>query len=230
MKQELAQWKHLFKLDPDRVISDAALERICLSGTDAVMVGGSSGVTFDNTVDLLYRVRQFEVPVVLEVSEQDAIVPGFDLYLVPLVLNTEQGKWIVGEQHRAIKQFGQMIPWSVIVPEGYVILNKQSKVAERTGANVDLDADDLAAYAEMADHLLSLPVLYLEYSGRFGDMALVKRTRETLEHARLFYGGGIDNVDKARQALTAADTIIVGNAIYDDLEQALQTVAAANEI
>lgn len=73
---QLEQWRHVFKLDPDRELSDEALERICLSGTDAVMVGGSSGVTFDNTVDLLARIRRYEVPCVLEVSEQEAIVPG----------------------------------------------------------------------------------------------------------------------------------------------------------
>lgn len=62
MHLRMEQWKHIFKLDPDRDISDDALERVCLSGTDAVMVGGSTGVTFDNTVDLLARIRRYEVP------------------------------------------------------------------------------------------------------------------------------------------------------------------------
>ena len=81
---DIRKWKHVFKLDPDRDISDAALDRLCLSGTDAILVGGSSGVTFDNTVDLLARIRQYEVPVVLEISNQEAIVPGFDLFLFRL--------------------------------------------------------------------------------------------------------------------------------------------------
>jgi putative glycerol-1-phosphate prenyltransferase len=222
----LLKWRHLFKLDPDREIGDAALEAVCLSGTDAIIVGGTSGVTYDNTVGLLSRIRRFEVPCVLEVSDREAIVPGFDLYLVPVVLNTNRGEWIVGEQQRAIRRFGGMIPWEWIVPEGYVILNAESEAARKTGAVPPDGADDLKAYAEIAERLFSLPILYLEYSGRFGDMDLVRQVKRSLRHARLFYGGGIDDADKAVRAAQAADTIIVGNAVYGDLEAALTTVEA----
>ncbi len=59
--KHLRQWRHIFKLDPEKSISDSALERICTSGTDAIMVGGSSGVTFNNTVELLSRIRTHPV-------------------------------------------------------------------------------------------------------------------------------------------------------------------------
>ena len=92
MQQQSAiyeQWKHVFKLDPDREISDEALEAVCMSGTDAVIVGGSSGVNYENTVDLMSRIRRYEVPCALEVSNEESAVPGFDHYFIPLVLNTE---------------------------------------------------------------------------------------------------------------------------------------------
>ncbi|MNN82829.1 Heptaprenylglyceryl phosphate synthase [compost metagenome] len=81
----------------------------------------------------------------------------------------------------------------------------------------------------MADRLLHCPIFYMEYSGTFGDMALVARMKGLLKDARLFYGGGIDSPEKAYQAAEAAHTIIVGNAIYDQLEQALATVQAVRE-
>ncbi|WNR44741.1 heptaprenylglyceryl phosphate synthase [Paenibacillus roseipurpureus] len=221
---DIRKWKHVFKLDPDRDISDEALDRLCLSGTDAILVGGSSGVTFDNTVDLLARIRQYEVPVVLEISNQEAIVPGFDLFLIPVVLNADDPKWIVGQHHEALKEYGALLNWDEIVAEGYIILNKEATAAQLTSARTDLDAKDVAAYARMADKLFHMPIVYVEYSGAFGDMELVRRTRQVLEHARLFYGGGIDSIEKAAQAAEAADTIVVGNIIYSDLEQALQTV------
>ncbi|MNQ74084.1 Heptaprenylglyceryl phosphate synthase [compost metagenome] len=221
---DIRKWKHVFKLDPDRDISDEALDRLCLSGTDAILVGGSSGVTFDNTVDLLSRIRQYEVPCALEISNQEAIVPGFDLFLIPVVLNADDPKWIVGQHHEALKEYGALLNWDEIVAEGYIILNKDATAAQLTSARTDLDAKDVAAYARMADKLFHMSIVYLEYSGTFGDMELVRRTRQVLENARLLYGGGIDSLEKAQQAAEAADTIVVGNIIYSDLEQALQTV------
>ncbi|MDD9271856.1 heptaprenylglyceryl phosphate synthase [Paenibacillus sp. GCM10023248] len=221
---DIRKWKHVFKLDPDRELTDEALERVCQSGTDAVIVGGSTGVTFDNTVELLARIRQYEVPCVLEISNQEAIVPGFDLFFIPVVLNSEDPDWIVGQHHAALKEYGSMLNWDEIITEGYIILNGEAAAARLTKARADLDARDVAAYARMADKLFNMPIVYLEYSGSFGDLELVRRTGQVLENARLFYGGGIDSLEKAQQAAEAADTIVVGNIIYSDLEQALQTV------
>lgn len=230
MHLRMEEWKHVFKLDPDREIGDEALERICLSGTDAVMVGGSSGVTFDNTVDLLARIRRYEVPCVLEVSDREAIVPGFDLFMIPIVLNAGDTQWIVGRHQQALKEYGAIMDWDQLVPEGYIILNGNSTAARLTEADVRLDVKDVEAYARIADRLFRCPIVYLEYSGEFGDMELVGRVKRLLSQARLFYGGGIDSPEKAREAAEAAHTVVVGNAVYEDLERALATVPAVMEM
>ncbi|AFH59286.1 heptaprenylglyceryl phosphate synthase [Paenibacillus caseinilyticus] len=229
MHLDLKTWKHVFKLDPDRELGDEELERVCLSGTDAILVGGSTGVTFDNTVDLLARVRRYEVPCVLEVSEQEAIVPGFDLYFIPVVLNSRDPQWITGRQHAALKDYGAIMDWSQIVTEGYIMLNGESSAARITSSETELSGRDVEAYARLAERLFRCPVVYMEYSGIFGDMALVKKVSGLLGESRLFYGGGIDGPDKARQAAEAAHTVVVGNSIYYDLESALQTVQAVRE-
>ncbi|MCP3774987.1 heptaprenylglyceryl phosphate synthase [Paenibacillus sp. MZ04-78.2] len=226
----MEEWKHVFKLDPDREIGDEALERICLSGTDALMVGGSSGVTFDNTVDLLARIRRYEVPCVLEVSDTEAIVPGFDLFMIPIVLNAGDTQWIVGRHQQALKEYGAILDWDELVPEGYIILNGDSTAAKLTEADVQLDVKDVEAYARIADRLFRCPIVYLEYSGVFGDMELVGRVKRLLSQSRLFYGGGIDSPEKAREAAKAAHTVVVGNAVYDDLDRALATVPAVMEM
>ncbi|SFT25811.1 heptaprenylglyceryl phosphate synthase [Paenibacillus sp. BC26] len=220
------EWRHVFKLDPEREISDERLDAICMSGTDAIIVGGSSGVTFDNTVDLMSRIRRYEVPCALEVSNEEAAVPGFDHYFIPLVLNTDKAEWLAGRQIQALRKFGAFIPWENTSAEGYLILNEEAQAAKLTGAQAGLDSEMVAAHIYMADRLMHLPVIYMEYSGKFGDMELVKRAFGLVTGARLFYGGGIDDAAKARQAAAAAHTVIVGNVIYDDLEAALSTVEA----
>ena len=176
------------------------------------------------------RIRRYEVPCALEVSSEEAAVPGFDHYFVPLVLNTDGAEWMAGRQIGALRKFGAFIPWEITSAEGYLILNGEAEAAKLTGAQASLDAETVTAHIYLADKLMRLPIVYMEYSGKFGDMALVKRATRLVSGARVFYGGGIDDADKARLAAAAAHTVIVGNAIYDDLEAALSTVAAVAEV
>ena len=65
---DVREWRHVFKLDPNKRISDDHLERICESGTDAIIIGGTDGVTIEKILDLMARVRRYTVPCVLEIS------------------------------------------------------------------------------------------------------------------------------------------------------------------
>ncbi|MFP3325112.1 geranylgeranylglyceryl/heptaprenylglyceryl phosphate synthase, partial [Planococcus sp. SIMBA_160] len=103
--------------------------------------------------------------------------------------------WIVGLHKDAMKEYGDLMSMEEIVPEGYVILNKDCKAAKLTEANTALDIDDVRAYARVAEHLMKLPIFYLEYSGTLGDIELVKETKAVLHETVLFYGGGIENAD-----------------------------------
>jgi len=226
IQQMIKPWRHVFKLDPDRFISGEDLQSVCLSGSDAILIGGSTGVTYENTMDLLSRVRRFELPCALEVSHLEAAVPGFDLYMIPMVLNTPDPAWIVGHHRHAVERYGSFIPWELLLTEGYIVLNGDSAVARLTGADTGLTAEGAAAYAQIADKLMSLPVVYLEYSGRLGDLETLQLVRESVEHSQLFYGGGITCGAEAAQMAAWCDTVVVGNIIYRDIQQALLTVEA----
>jgi putative glycerol-1-phosphate prenyltransferase len=219
-----SSWRHVFKLDPERSIDDETLDLLCTSGTDAILVGGSSGVTFDNTVDLLSRIRRYEVPCALELSDPACGVPGFDGYFIPMVLNTKRTEWLIGHHIEALRDFGHLIPWESIVGEAYLVLNSDSTVARMTGADASISNNEVVAYSQVADRLWNVPVLYIEYSGIFGDMELVRRVSNGLKQAHLFYGGGINSPERAAQAADVAHTIVVGNIIYENLDAALATV------
>ncbi|SEM91168.1 heptaprenylglyceryl phosphate synthase [Lihuaxuella thermophila] len=224
-----ARWRHLFKLDPNRKLSDLALKKICESGTDAIIVGGTDGVTFKNTWELLQRIKDYPVTCVQEISSISAVVPGFDGYLIPTVLNTDNAYWIHGAHHEAIKKYGEFIPWDHVVFEGYVILNADSKASRLTGCKTELEEADVTAYAHLAEHLYRFPVLYVEYSGRFGDVELVKAAGKVLKQTRLFYGGGISSEEQAKTMAEWADTVVVGNLIYTNVEMAIDTVKWVKE-
>lgn len=217
------KWEHVFKLDPAKDISDEDLELICESGTDAIIVGGTDGITFDNVLDLLSRIRRYTVPCVLEVSSIDAVVPGFDYYYIPMVMNSKDKKWMMDIQHEAVKQYKEMMNWDELFIEGYCVLNKDSKVYKKTNCFMP-DEEDVIAYAYMAERMFNLPIFYIEYSGTYGDPQLVENVKEQLESTSLFYGGGIETKEQAIEMRKHADVIVVGNVIYTDLKSALQTV------
>ncbi|KGR76609.1 heptaprenylglyceryl phosphate synthase [Ureibacillus sinduriensis] len=220
------EWRHVFKIDPAKEISEEALEKVCESGTDVILVGGTDDVTIDNVIDILLRVRRFSVPVALEISNVEAILAGFDYYFIPSVLNSQNTKWVKDLHHEAIKEYGDILVWDELVAEGYCVLNPDCKVAQVTDAKTDLTKEDVIAYARLAENYFKLPIFYLEYSGAYGDKEIVASVKEVLSDTRLFYGGGIASPEQAEEMARLADTVVVGNIIYDDLKQALKTVEA----
>jgi putative glycerol-1-phosphate prenyltransferase len=221
---DFREWRHVFKLDPNKELSDERLETICESGTDAIIVGGTDGITLEKVLDLMARIRRFSVPCVLEVSSIDTVTPGFDLYFIPTILNSSDTKWITGLHHEAVREFGDVMDWEEIVMEGYCILNEDCKAAKLTNANTNLTNDEVIAYAVMAEKMFQLPIFYLEYSGKYGDVDLVAGVKRSLEKTVLFYGGGISTIEQAKEMAKYADVIVVGNAIYENFELALETV------
>ncbi|HLR18682.1 MAG TPA: heptaprenylglyceryl phosphate synthase [Staphylococcus sp.] len=221
---DIKKWKHIFKLDPAKSISDEDLKSICLSKTDAIIIGGTDNVTEDNVFHLKQRVKQYSVPLALEISNIDSVMLGFDFYFIPTVLNSTDVKYHNGILLDALKSFGPMMQFVDVVFEGYIVLNPKSKVAKLTQAKTGLTDEDIEAYALMINDMYKLPIMYLEYSGTYGEIDKVKAAADQLTNTQLFYGGGISDYDEAIQMASIADTIIVGDIIYNDLEKALKTV------
>lgn len=114
--------------------------------------------------------------------------------------------------------------WNEVLVEGYCILNPDCKVAKLTNAVTALDDEDVIAYARMAEKMFQLPIFYMEYSGNYGDPKLVEKVSSQLTNTTLFYGGGIQTAQQAKEMKQFADCIIVGNVIYENLKEALKTV------
>lgn len=210
------EWRRVVKLDPARVLTDERLAAVCDWGPDALVVGGTGGYGADQVLRLLGRLRPCGLPLALEISDAAALLPGFDVYLVPMVLNTDDARWVIGRHREGIKRFAHQAQWERLVVEGYCILNAQATAAQLTQAETGLERDDVVALALLAEHLLKLPLFYLEYSGSYGDVELVRAVRDVLGGTRLWYGGGIRDAAGLEEMEAVADTVVVGNAVYEE--------------
>ena len=107
-----------------------------------------------------------------------------------------------------------------------MILNPDCAAARLTAADPLLTLEDALACVQLADKLWRLPILYVEYSGVFGNLEWLRAISQTVSQSQIFYGGGIRTREQAQQASVFADTIVVGNVLYEDFDRALTTVAA----
>lgn len=219
----IKNWRHIFKLDPNKELTNEQIMQVCESGTDAIMVGGTDNIHIDDILHLLMEVRRYAVPVILEVSDVESITPGFDFYFIPTVLNAGTTEHIIDVQHKAIKDYGAFMNWEEVFFEGYCIANMECKAAKVTKAK-PVTIDDIASYATLAEKAFRLPIFYLEYSGALAPVEALKAVREELSNTSFFYGGGITNEKIAREMEQFADTIIVGNALYENFPEAIRTV------
>lgn len=219
-------WAHVTKLDPDRHLTEEQVAEIATSGTDALMLSGTLNITRENMTTLRDQVKEYGLPLVVEpAGPESAVFEGVDLLFVASVMNTSDARWIVGK-HRDWAM-NPAINWERVIPEAYIVLNPASSVARVTGADCGISAAEAAAYASIADHYFRFPVVYVEYSGTYGDPNVVKEVCSAIDEAVLYYGGGIDSGQKASEMAKYADTIVVGNAVYEKGVQTLiETVQA----
>ena len=221
-------WAHVTKLDPDKHLPPGAVEEIVTSGTDALMLSGTLNVTQENLRELLDMVSAYGLPLVVEPASPDcAIFDGeVDHLFVPSVMNTSDARWIIGK-HYAWLRNGGSINWDIVVPEAYIVLNPASAVGRVTGANCTLSREDVAAFVGVADRYFRFPIVYIEYSGTYGDPDIVRAASDAIEHAILYYGGGIRSAEQAAEMGSIADTIVVGNAVYEDGVDVLRATVRA---
>jgi len=214
MLQPWRKWKHITKIDPDKKITPRIIDLIIQSHTDAIMISGTDNVTRHKIKKVIKMLKPYDIPKILEPAHPKAIVyKGVDYIFVPTVFNTKNPLWINGF-HRLWAKMDKNINWDMVIPEAYIILNPECKAAKYTGAE-NLKKDDVVAAAVAAEKYFNIPIIYIEYSGKFGDPKIVKAVKESLTKAHLIYGGGINTEKKAKTMAQYADSIVVGNTIYE---------------
>jgi len=226
MQTKWRNWVHVTKLDPDKKLPRGAFADIATSGTDALMLSGTLNVTLENMASLKEEVARAGLPLVVEPAGPDVVMfDGIDLVFVPSVLNSSEVQWILGKHRDWVLH--HTVNWEKVVPEAYIVLNPDSAVGKVTHADCRIGKEVVASYASIADHYFHFPIVYIEYSGIYGAPEVVKAAADVIDNAILYYGGGINSPERAAEMAQYADTIVVGNAVYDQGIEVLKATVRA---
>ena len=232
MSAPWATWDHIVKIDPDKTLVEGeTFEDICATGTDALEIGGTTGMTEEKMARVVEATTAYDVPVYIEPSNVGAVVhrEGLDGYFVPIVLNAGNVFWVTGA-HKEWARLDSEINWTATFPEAYLVLNDDSSVADYTEADCDIDADEVAAYAEVAEQMFGQRIVYVEYSGTFGDPEIVQAAADAVDETSVFYGGGIHDYESAHEMGRHADTVVVGDLVHDEgVDAVAETVEGVND-
>jgi phosphoglycerol geranylgeranyltransferase len=218
MSAPWSSWDHILKIDPDKDLVDGeTFEDVCETGTDALEIGGTTGMTRENMSEVIEACAKYDVPLYQEPSNPAVVIDddALDGYLIPTVFNASDTFWITGA-HKEWVRIEDGMDWDRTHTEAYIVLNPESAVAEYTDADCDQSAEDVASFARVAEKMFGQRIVYIEYSGTFGDTEKVSAAQEALDDATLFYGGGIHDYETAYEMGQHSDAIVVGDLLHDE--------------
>ncbi len=185
-------------------------------GTDAFMVGGSTGVNHDNLEMTIKAIRKCsKKPIIHFPTGARVLSPSVDAIYFMSYLNSKNARNIVGEQTAGapiIKKLG-IEP----IPMGYVVVEPGMKVGEVGEAQLVKrgDLETAKSYAIAAEYF-GMKLLYLEAGSGASEpvpTAMVKAVRGEIK-IPLIVGGGIRDGAKAKELADAgADILVTGTLV-----------------
>ena len=217
MSTPWAEWDHILKIDPDKpLVEGETFADVCQTGTDAIEIGGTLGMTEDKMQRVVDACAEYDVPLYQEPSNPSVVIdsPALDGYLIPTVFNSTDPFWMVGA-HKEWVRIEDGLDWDRTTTEAYIVMNPEASVAEYTEADCEQSAEDVGAFARVAEKMFGQEIVYVEYSGTFGDPEIVQAAADGLDDATLFYGGGIGDYDNAYEMGQYADVIVVGDLVHE---------------
>lgn len=210
---------HMALIDPDKQPAEEA-GRIALrmkeAGTDAVMIGGSTGITHENLTATANAIKEMSgLPTIYFPESPNALSSAVDSIFFMSLMNSSDLGMVIGAQVKGapiIKKLG-IEPISM----GYIIVEPGMKVGQ-VGKAMLVGHDDCKtaiAYA-LAGEMIGMSFIYLE-AGSGADRPvspeMIKAVKDAIS-IPLIVGGGIRTPEAAEAARKAgADAIVTGTFI-----------------
>lgn len=207
---------HMTLLDPDKQSpEDAAKIAIkCMeAGTDAFMIGGSTGITTENLDETAVAIKEATgLPVIYFPAGPHAISSKADAMFYMSLVNSTDLKWVIRSQAKAspyVKKLG-----IETMSMAYIVCEPGMKVGEVGKADL-VRRDDAKTAVEYAVgcELMGMGLVYLE-AGSGADQPIPPEMITAVKDAisvPLIVGGGISTPEAAVIAkMAGADIIVTG--------------------
>jgi len=212
---------HMTLIDPAKQAPEKAGEIAGVAfelGTDAIMVGGSTGVTQENLDATVLAIKaRVKVPVIYFPSGANAISPHADAIYFMSMLNSRNIRHVVREQAMGapiVRKLG-LEPLSM----GYIIVAPGMKVGEVGEADcIPRDDAKLAAAYALAAQYMGMGSVYLE-AGSGAPQAvpedMIRAVRAAVD-IPLLVGGGIRDAETAARVKNAGANIVVTGTVVEN--------------
>lgn len=212
---------HMALLDPDKQSPEEAGKLAALAkeaGTDAIMIGGSTGVNSDNLGETAKAIREMSgLPSIHFPGGPNELSPEVDALFFMSLVNSSDPAWIFGAQAYAapyIKKLGVET-----ISMGYLLIEPGMKVGEVGKADLikHSEVDKAVGYA-IACEMYGMSYVYLE-AGSGADVPVPAEMISAVKSSisiPLIVGGGIRTPEVAEVARKAgADAIVTGTFIEE---------------
>jgi phosphoglycerol geranylgeranyltransferase len=154
--------------------------------------------------------------------------------LVPDLIDEQIG-WLPAGARDRLADFATSWLLERAVFEAYIIQNPESAAAREAAVTAGdvLTPQEAAQRAAAAERHLGSEVIYVEYSGTFGDeeaVELLEAVESAVSWSRVWYGGGLDSRAASTAVLDAgADAVIVGNGFHAIAEEEMTLCERATD-
>src|SRR5437867_11050592 len=229
---------HMTLLDPDK---HSATEAASLAaeagraGTDAIMVGGSTGVTQDKVDGTVLAIKEaVRVPVILFPASAANLSPHADALYFMSLLNSRAPRLIVGEQRLAapiVKAWGLET-----IPMAYLVFEPGMRAGEIGDAElISRKSPTVAVQYALAAQMLGMKLVYLEAGSGSPEPVpakVIQAVRKAID-IPVVVGGGIRTPEAAKAVAAAgADVVVTGTIVEvaregDALRRIIEAVKAA---
>ncbi len=221
-------------LDPDKQSADDAgrlAASAATSGSDAIMIGGSTGVTQDQVDATVLAIKSaVSIPTILFPASAANLSRHADALYFMSLLNSRDPRLIVGEQRRAaplVKKWGLET-----IPMAYLVVEPGMRAGEVGRAEpIPRSQPQAAVEYALAAQMLGMRLVYLEAGSGAPEPVpgpMIRAVRQVLD-IPLIVGGGIRTPEAAASVARAgADIVVTGTVVEREQDgEALRRIIEA---